>query len=89
MTPRFYESAILGCALLGRYPDNEEFRALNTSRYCPNITSYEQFACELEHALTQTPEELYAQNRDFIISSLTSRRAEQIQHDLETLNTYN
>ena len=59
------------------------------TRYCPNITSYEQFACELERALAQTPEELYAQNRDFIISSLTSRRAEQIQHDLETLNTYN
>ncbi len=84
-TPRFYESAILGCALIGRYPDNEEFRELNMNRYCPNITSYEQFAECLERALAQTPEELYAQNHDFIINSLTSKRAEQIQRDLAEL----
>ena len=85
VTPRFYESAVMGCALIGRYPDNEEFRKLDMSRYCPNITSYEQFVYELERALAQTPEELYTQNHDFIISSLTSKRAEQIQHDLEEL----
>ena len=84
-TPRFYESAILGCALLGRYPDNQEFADLNMHKYCPNITSYEHFCEELEHALTQTPEELYAQNRDFILNSLTSKRAQQIQNDLEAL----
>ena len=88
-TPRFYESAILGCALLGRYPDNQEFRELNMSRYCPNITSYEQFVKELERALAQTPEQLFAQNREFIINSLTSKRAEQIQHDLEALTCTN
>ena len=88
-TPRFYESAVLGCALIGRYPDNEEFRELNMSRYCPNITSYEQFCEALEHALAQTPEELYAQNHDFIINSLTSKRAEQIQSDLEALTCTN
>ena len=86
VTPRWYESAILGCALIGRYPDNEEFRELNMSRYCPNITSYEQFVKELERALRMTPEELYAQNHDFIINSLTSKRAEQIKHDLEALS---
>ena len=85
-TPRFYESAILGCALLGRYPDNQEFTELNMRKYCPNITSYEQFCDELERALAQTPEELYAQNRDFILNSLTSKRAEQIQRDLESLS---
>ena len=84
-TPRFYESAILGCALIGRYPDNQEFRELNMSSYCPNITSYEHFCEALEHALAQTPEELYAQNRDFIINSLTSKRAQQIQRDLEAI----
>lgn len=86
VTPRFYESAILGCALIGRYPDNEEFRELHMSRYCPNITSYEHFCEALEHALAQSPEQLYAQNHDFIINSLTSKRAEQIQHDLEALS---
>ena len=85
VTPRWYESAVMGCALIGRYPDNEEFRELNMSRYCPNVTSYEQFCECLERALAQTPEELYAQNHDFIINSLTSKRAEQIQHDLEEI----
>ena len=84
-TPRFYESAVLGCALIGRYPDNQEFRELNMSKYCPNITSYEQFCECLERALSQTPEELYAQNHDFIINSLTSQRAKQIERDLREL----
>ena len=85
VTPRFYESAVLGCALLGRYPDNEEFTDMNMRKYCPNITSYEQFCHELERALAQTPEQLYAQNRDFILNSLTSKRAAQIQLDLEAI----
>ena len=86
VTPRFYESAVLGCALIGRYPDNEEFTELNMRKYCPNITSYEDFCIALEHALAQTPEGLYAQNHDFIINSLTSKRAEQILSDLEAIS---
>lgn len=85
VTPRFYESAVMGCALIGRWPDNQEFRELNMSRVCPNITSYEQFTSCLERALAQTPEELYAQNHDFIINSLTSVRAKQIQDDLNAV----
>ena len=84
-TPRFYESAILGCVLIGRYPENQEFTELNMKKYCPNITSYESFVEALEKALAITPEELYAQNHDFIINSLTSKRAEQIKHDLEEI----
>lgn len=84
-SPRFYESAIMGCALIGYYPDNEEFRGLNMSRYCPSVASYEHFCECLERALAQTPEELYAQNHEFIINSLTSKRAEQIQRDLAAL----
>lgn len=86
VTPRFYESAVLGCALIGRYPDNEEFTELNMRSCCPNITSYEQFCHELERALAQSPEDLYAQNRDFILNSLTSKRAQQLRRDLESLS---
>lgn len=84
-TPRFYESAIVGCALIGRYPENQEFTELKMNRYCPNITSYDQFVECLEKALAQTPEEVYAQNHEFIINSLTSSRAKQIQEDLEAI----
>lgn len=85
MTPRFYEAAVSGCALLSRYPDNEEFRRLEAAKYFPNITSYEEFVFYLEKALNQTPEELFAQNHDFIVNSLTSKRAEQIKRDIESL----
>lgn len=85
-SPRFYESAILGCALIGRYPDNQEFTELNMRKYCPSVNTYEDFCEALERALAQTPEELYAQNRDFILNSLTSKRAEQIQRDLASLS---
>ena len=86
ITPRFYEAAVSGCAIISRYPDNEEFTRLKARNYFPNVTSYEQFCYELERALAMTPEELYAQNRDFILNSLTSRRAEQIRNDLEALS---
>ncbi|MBR0149745.1 MAG: hypothetical protein IJP89_00110 [Synergistaceae bacterium] len=89
VTPRFYEAAVSGCALISRYPDNEEFRELNAARYFPNITSYEHFTECLERALSQTPEELYAQNHDFIANSLTSRRAEQVKKDIEALTCAN
>ncbi len=74
-----------GCALISRYPDNEEFRELNAARYFPSVTSYEHFTECLERTLLQTPEELYAQNHNFIINSLTSKRAEQIQKDIEAI----
>lgn len=89
VTPRFYEAAVSGCALISRYPDNEEFRELNAARYFPSVTSYEHFTECLERALSQIPEELYAQNHDFIINSLTSKRAEQIQKDIEALTCAN
>ncbi len=85
VTPRFYEAAVSGCALISRYPDNEEFRQLEAAKYFPNVTSYENFTECLERALSQTPEELYAQNHDFIINSFTSKRAEQIQKDIAAL----
>ena len=88
-TPKFYECAVLGCALIGHYPDNQEFTELNMRRYCPNISNYGQFCEELERALSMTPEEIYAQNHDFIMNSLTSKRAEQIQKDIEALRCQN
>lgn len=85
VTPRFYEAAVLGCALMGRYPDNQEFRELGVKEVCPNIQSYDEFVTCLEKFLAMTPEELYAQNHDFIVNSLTSKRAQQLEQDLRAI----
>jgi len=79
LTPRFYESAILGCAMLGRYGQNEETARL--VGICPHIVDYEQFIVEMDRALTISPKLLYSRYERFIYDNLTVRRAEQIKED--------
>lgn len=83
LTPRFYESAVLGCAMIGRYAVNKETEKI--AQICPNITSYEQFVQEMDKALVITPEELFAKEKDFIQSNLTSCRARQIESDIRDI----
>ena len=42
-TPRFYESVAVGCEMIGRYADNQEFKKQKIGMVCPNIASYEEF----------------------------------------------
>jgi hypothetical protein len=50
VTPRFYESAALGCQLVGRYPrDGIDFVANDVSSVCPHVESYSDF-CEIVDA---------------------------------------
>lgn len=83
LTPRFYESAVLGCAMIGRYRENEETEKIKD--ICPNISTYEQFCLAIRNALAMSTAELYAQNEWFIIQNLTSCRAQQIKEDCELL----
>lgn len=84
LTPRFYESAVFGCAMVGRYRENEETSVLNG--ICPNINSFDQFAAEMDHALAASREELWNQNESFVLNSLTSRRAGQLFSDIRGQN---
>lgn len=84
-TPRFYESAALGCALIGRYTENEESNRLKLNSVCPNVTSYEMFSSEVDKALAIPVDTLYSANSSFIFSNLTSRRAIQITEDLNKI----
>lgn len=83
LTPRFYESAILGCAMVGRYGVNEETAKI--SAIIPNITTYDQFIMEMDRALSMGSEELYHREESFIKENLTTCRATQIENDIKAL----
>ncbi|MCM1263713.1 MAG: hypothetical protein NC313_13460 [Butyrivibrio sp.] len=85
-TPRFYESAVLGCAMVGRYTLNEEMKKQNILKVCNNIQTYQQFKETLDRALKVKRTELYETYKDFILNNLTSVRAKQIRCDLEQKN---
>lgn len=81
-TPRFYESAVLGCAMVGRYTLNDEMKKQDIPMVCDNVNTYEQFKESMDKALNIERTELYKRYEVFIRKNLTSRRAEQIQIDL-------
>lgn len=83
LTPRFYESAVFGCTMIGRYRLNEETKRIQ--EFCPNILSYEQFSEEMNKALAIGADELYHRTERFITNNLTSCRARQIVADLNEL----
>ncbi|MCH4191087.1 MAG: hypothetical protein LKF52_02180 [Butyrivibrio sp.] len=86
LTPRFYESAVLGCALIGRYTLNEENFSTGISNVCPMVNDYLQFEKALNEALAISMEGLYRNNETFIRNSLTSSRIEQITKGLREIN---
>lgn len=43
VSPRFLESMAAGCHLVGRIPDNKEFRTTGIAEVCHHVTSYQQF----------------------------------------------
>lgn len=83
LTPRFYESAVFGCAMIGRYGVNEETKRIRD--FCPNIVSYVQFSEEMDKALAISADELYHRTEKFVTSNLTTCRAHQIEADLKEL----
>ena len=83
LTPRFYESAVLGCVLIGRYGENEETERI--SSICPNIKTYRQFSMEMDKALSISNIELYEREKNFIKENLTSCRAFKIEKDIKSL----
>lgn len=82
-TPRFYESAALGCSIVGRYGDHEEFSQLHLSDYCPNVQDYDSFAAAIDRGLQIERTVLFKQNQGFITQNLTSMRAKQVLQDMK------
>lgn len=83
ITPRFYESAVNYCYMIGRYTDNEESRSIGITNVCPCIENYSEFETLLENYLnkkTFEPKEVFD---EFIKMNVTSERAKMIMETVK------
>ena len=83
ISPRFYESAVNYCYMLGRYTENEEANILQVSSVCENVKSYEQFESCLDAYLGVEEFSKKQEFNDFLKKNLTSERCKKIKADIE------
>ena len=84
VTPRFYESAINYCYLVGRYPDSPDFIHNDVSSVCERPENYEDFETVILKMLAE-PFSLQKKYQPFIEKHLTSVVAESIRSELKKL----
>lgn len=84
ISPRFYESAVNYCYMLGRYTENEETNMLNLSSVCENIESYEQFQNSLDACLGAEDFNKKHEFNVFLKKNVTSERCKKIKEDIES-----
>lgn len=77
-TPRFFESAICYCHMIGHYTENKEAEMLNIASVCDNPKSYEEFEKAVDKYLQETEFSGRTELETFIDSNVTSRRANQV-----------
>lgn len=82
ITPRFYESAVNYCYMLGRYTENEEANILNIASVCENIKSYEQFEECLDKYLESKEFSKKTVYDEFIEKNITSERCKVIKEQI-------
>lgn len=79
ITPRFYESAIEYCHMVGRYTDNYESQINNIPSVCPNIHTKDEFF-ELIDEYLKTPNQRNVELFDnFIKAHLTSSIVQKVR----------
>jgi hypothetical protein len=84
VTPRFYESAVKYCYMIGRYPDSPDFIINNVKDVCERPETYEEFEQTLLHML-QTPFTDVAKYDSFIQQHLTSTVSTTIGNEINKL----
>lgn len=84
VTPRFYESAINYCYLVGRYPDTPDFMYNKVSTVCERPEDYESFESLVLEMLSK-PFSLQEKYEKFIHEHLTSTISMSIKAELEKL----
>lgn len=78
-TPRFYESAISWCYLIGRYVHNEESEMLKIKSVCDFVESYDQFESYVKKYIASKE---FLKREDyirFINENVTSKRVEELK----------
>lgn len=72
VTPRFLECIACGLHVLMCYEENSDTQYYELNKFCPNITSYEQFSTKFnEYLNTEVDMQMYS---DYLSSHYTSRR---------------
>lgn len=84
VSPRFYESMAAGCYLVGRIPDNDEFRKSGINSFCRHVDSYDDFEATVLELLAAdgTKQEEY---KLFLQQHLASALAPMIMTGLQTI----
>lgn len=83
ITPRFYESAVNYCYMIGRYTDNEESRTIGINNVCPCIENYSEFETLLTDYLNKKTFEQKNVFDAFIKMNVTSERARLIMETVK------
>ncbi|AKI96631.1 hypothetical protein [Kosmotoga pacifica] len=83
VTPRFFESAVSYCFMVGRYPRNKDFAFCGVNKVCQIPNSYNEFRDLVLEGLNNGPS-YYDSLRNFSKMHLTSVRAKELT---ELLNT--
>lgn len=82
-TPRFFESIVQYCHLIGRYHENDEAQFFSIKEICPNVRNYEEFVNLLEEKLGRDNAQNVQDYEWFIKKNLTSTRAIEMKSKLK------
>lgn len=78
-TPRFFESIVQYCHVIGRYPNNDEANYFSMSDICPNVKTYEEFETTMNEKLRCENAMNIQGYASFIKRNLTSTRAMEMK----------
>ena len=81
-TPRFFESAAMGCYMLGRYSMNREAEKLKIASVCPFVANQAQFENLLKERLQATDFFQKKTYNGFVEENRTSKRVEALKRYL-------
>lgn len=84
VTPRFYESAINYCYMIGRYPNNDDFKYCNIESICKNVNNYNEFESYVFNFLN-SEFDLFQDYDRFLNNHYTSNVAKRILSDLKDI----
>lgn len=79
VTPRFLESAVCGCHLVGVYPENADFTYYGIDQICTKVSDYKSFRDSILKFLI---DEKIPDYREFLVNHITSRRAMELKQKL-------
>lgn len=85
VTPRFYESAVNYCYMIGRYPLNEDFTYNEVNKVCSNVKDYEEFEFLILKSLKEKFTKYESYDR-FLEPHYASNVAKKIYKELRDVN---